>query len=83
MLLINQQIPPALRNAPLGFRLSPLDHSPQNFDEGLKVNLRGPGNCHGRLLDRREKASMSMFAIGGGGDHVDETLAGVGNGLSE
>ena len=41
--------------------------------------LRGPGTATVPCSTGGEKASMSMFAIGGGGDHVDETLAGVGN----
>ena len=70
--LVNQQIPPALRKAPLGF------HCHQHFDKGLKVHFRGPGNCHGPLLDRRGKG-VDVDVCYRGGHCVDETLAGVGN----
>ena len=76
--LVNQQIPPALRNAPLGFRLSLLDHCHQHFDKGLKVHLRDPGNCLGPLLDRRRKGG-DVNVCYRGGYHVDKALAGVGN----
>ena len=44
---------------------------------GWEVHLWGPGNCHGPLLDRRKGVDVDVCYRGG--DHVDETLAGVGN----
>ena len=58
--------------------MSLLDHCHQHFDKGLKVHVRGPGNCHGPLLYRRRK-SVGVDGCCRGGDHVDETLAGIGN----
>ena len=63
--LVNQQIPLALRNVPLGFRLSLLDHRHENYDEGLKVHSEARRTATVPCSTGGDKALMSMFAIGG------------------